>query len=168
MISNKNVRIGILCIFSVTIGAVLLKLLAQYPTSRWIVAIVLGSSASMAALAVRFGGGLPASFLTGFSIGFVDLFQRWLTEWNPSLGGDYAFEYFLVLGWLFWEQAILLSVSSTIGFSLGAIWVHKNHPQNDARWVLKRIAIAVFLVISIWFVWEFLLGPVPLLPSPDN
>ena len=166
-IAGLKVTYGRLCFVALLLGGALWYI--DLGTDITVLVLVLGIPiiTGLPALAVRAGSGVGGSLFVGYLVGVVPAVHIWFVDYQPRFATGDTTEYLIVLAWLLVESAHLYLFLATLGFALGAEWVHRTESERTRSWIITRAVLGLILTGTVWLLWEFVMGPVPYGPAPD-
>jgi hypothetical protein len=153
-------RVGRVILFalSILIGGLITLLWLNTDSELLVQGITLLASALGAAITVRVGGSVGWSLLNGYAIGFINAGYTWVDNWDVVLADVLKPKFLEVLGWKLWLMATYLLPAATIGFILGAIWVHKQDLSGNARSILVQSLTAISISAVVWLLWIYVIS----------
>ena len=166
-IAGLKVTYGRLCFVALLLGGALWYINLGTDITALVLVLGIPIITGLPALAVRAGSGVGGSLFVGYLVGVVPAVHIWFVDYQPRFATGDTTEYLIVLMWLLVESAHLYLFLATLGFALGAEWVHRTESERTRSWIIIRAVLGLILTGTVWLLWEFVMGPVPYGPAPD-
>jgi hypothetical protein len=166
-IAGLKVTYGRLCFVTLLLGGALWYINLGTDITALVLVLGIPIITGLPALAVRAGSGVGGSLFVGYLVGVVPAVHIWFVDYQPRFATGDTTEYLIVLAWLLVESAHLYLFLATLGFALGAEWVHRTESERTRSWIITRAVLGLILTGTVWLLWEFVMGPVPYGPAPD-